>query len=454
MKLFLWPPRISGARDHANRRARVARDIDRFGAPGAEHRRRVLIIVENLPVPFDRRVWAEATTLAEAGYKVSIISPKLKGYDEDYEEIDGVHIYRHRLPEAGNSRLGYLQEYASALYGQARLAFKVRRERGVDVIHACNPPDLIFLVAALFKLLFGVRFIFDHHDLCPELFEAKYSRKGFLHSALLVLERLTFALADVSIATNESYRDIAVARGRMAPERVFIVRSGPRLDRMMIGPADPALRHGGNHLVGYVGVIGAQEGLDLLVGAVSHLVGQIGRQDAHFAIIGDGPELPAVKKLAADKGVSDYFTFYGRVPDDLFLKVLNTADVCVNSDRCCAMNDKSTMNKILEYMALGKPIVQFDLTEGRRSAGGASFYARPDNVADFAMKIDTLLGDPELRRDMGAIGRERVVRQFSWNYSAPVLLRAYAKAFERRVRVRAARRAPAGGAAPRPAARP
>lgn len=419
-------------------------------------RRKVLIIVENLPVPFDRRVWAEATTLAEAGYAVSVISPKLKGYVADHEEIDGVHIYRHRLPEAGDRRFGYLQEYAVALYEQLRLAFKVRRERGFDVIHACNPPDLIFLVAGVFKLLFGVRFIFDHHDLCPELFEAKFARKGFFHSALLAVERLTFALADVSIATNDSYRDIAVTRGRMAPEKVFVVRSGPRLDRVTIGPADASLKNDRKFLVGYVGVIGRQEGLDLLVGAVSHLVGRIGRKDAHFAIIGDGPELPAVRKLAAEKGVSDYFTFYGRVPDDLFLKVLNTADVCVNSDRCCAMNDKSTMNKILEYMALGKPIVQFDLTEGRRSAGGASFYARADNVADFAMKIDALLGDPELRRDMGAIGRERVVRQFSWNYSAPVLLRAYAKAFESRVGVGAgaARRAPAGGAAPRPATPP
>ncbi|MGD9800665.1 MAG: glycosyltransferase [Parvularculaceae bacterium] len=206
----------------------------------------------------------------------------------------------------------------------------------------------------------------------------------------------------------------------------------------------------------YVGVIGEQEGLDLLVGAVSHLVNHVGRKDTHFAIIGDGPELPAVKKLAESKGVSDYFTFYGRAPDDVFLKVLNTSDVCVNADRCCAMNDKSTMNKILEYMALEKPIVQFELTEGRRSAGGASLYARPDNVADFAIKIDTLLGDPELRRDMGEIGRERIVKRLSWSHSAPVLLRAYAKAFEEK-KTRSAARPAEGrskGAAARPALRP
>lgn len=414
-------------------------------------RRKVLIIVENLPVPFDRRVWAEATTLADAGYEVSVISPKLKGYSADYELLDGVHIYRHELKEAADSGLGYLKEYASALFEQLRLAFRIRRERGFDVIHACNPPDLIFIVAAVFKLLFGVRFIFDHHDLCPELFEAKFSRKGLLHRALLAFERMTFALADVSIATNESYREIAISRGRMKPDKVFVVRSGPRLDRLLIVAGDETIKRGRKFLIGYVGVIGKQEGLDLLVGAVSHLVGQIGRKDAQVAVIGDGPELQAVKALAAAKGVADYFTFYGRVCDETFLKVLNTSDLCVNSDRCCAMNDKSTMNKILEYMAIGKPIVQFEMTEGRRSAGGASLYARPDNVADFAMKIDLLLNDPELRRDMGAIGRERIERQFNWNYSKPVLLRAYSAAFEKSKRAPLA--APAGGAAPRPATR-
>jgi glycosyltransferase involved in cell wall biosynthesis len=392
--------------------------------------RRVLIIVENLPVPFDRRVWAEATTLAEAGYAVSIISPMMKGFTAPYEVIDGVHIYRHPLAEAG-AGAGYLREYGGALWHQFRLALKVRRERGFDVIHACNPPDLIFLVAAFFKLFAGSRFIFDHHDLCPELYEAKFGRKGLTHGVLRFLERATFALADVSIATNESYREIALTRGRMKPERVFVVRSGPRLDRMIIRPGDPALKRGRRYLVGYVGVIGKQEGLDLLVGAVAHLVNHVGRTDVQFAIIGDGPELEAVKALATGRGVADYMDFYGRVDDALFLDALNTADVCVNSDRACAMNDKSTMNKILEYMALGKPIVQFEMTEGRRSAGGASLYARPDNVADFALKIDTLLNDPELRRDMGALGRERVLTQFSWAHSAPALLRAYARAFER-----------------------
>lgn len=407
----------------------------------AEKNHGVLIIVENLPVPFDRRVWAEATTLAAAGYKVSVISPMLKGFDAPFEVIDGVRIYRHPLREAGDRRFGYLYEYAGALFHQLRLAFRVRREQGFAVIHACNPPDLIFVVAGLFKVLFGTRFIFDHHDLCPELFEAKFDRQGLVRRILLLLERATFALADVSIATNESYREVALGRGGMRADRVFVVRSGPRLDRISQGAADPSLKRGRRHLVGYVGVIGEQEGLDFLVGAVSHLVRHIGRTDAHFGVIGDGPALSAVKALAAAKGIEDYFTFFGRVSDELFLSVLNTADICVNADRCCVMNDKSTMNKILEYMALGKPIVQFDHTEGRRSAGGASLYARPDNVADFALKIDALLGDPVLQREMGAIGRERIVRHLSWAHSAPILLQAYAKALEPRKKPAAA---PAG----------
>jgi len=395
--------------------------------------RRVLMIVENLPVPFDRRVWAEATTLAGAGYEVSVISPMMKGYTASFEIIDGVHVFRHPLAEAG-SGAGYLREYLGALAHQFRLALKIHRARGFDVIHACNPPDLIFLVAAFFRFFHGVRFIFDHHDLCPELYEAKFGRKGLMHGALLLLERATFALADISIATNQSYRDIALARGRMKPDRVFVVRSGPRLDRMIVRPGDPAIKRGRSFLVGYVGVIGRQEGLDLLVGAVAHLVDHVGRTDVQFAIIGDGPELESVKALAHAKGVAAYMDFYGRVDDALFLDALNTADLCVNADRACAMNDKSTMNKILEYMALGKPIVQFEMTEGRRSAGAASLYARPDDVADFALKIDMLLNDPGLRREMGALGRERVLRQFSWAHSAPVLLRAYAAAFSRDAR--------------------
>ncbi len=392
------------------------------------NRKSILIIVENLPVPFDRRVWAEATTLVEAGYDVSVICPALKGYERRRDIIDGVHIYRHPIHEAETGAVGYLREYLGALFWQVRLAFRVWRERGVDAIHACNPPDLIFLVALLFKL-FGKKFVFDHHDLCPELYEAKFNRRGLFWRFLLVAERLTFLCADVSIATNDSYRQIAVKRGRMRPENVFVVRSGPKLEKLKVRPARQDLKRGADLLVGYVGVIGPQEGLDLLVEAAEILKTCYCDLKVHFAIVGSGPALESVKALTVEKGVENLFTFAGRASDDVLLDILSTADVCVNSDRWSAMNDKSTMNKIMEYMALGKPIVQFDLYEGRQSAGDAALYARPDDAADFAVKIATLLKDAEARALMGAIGRRRIVEALSWEHSVPPLLAAYEQVF-------------------------
>ena len=389
---------------------------------------RVLIIVENLPVPFDRRVWAEATTLTNAGYEVSVISPALRGYDASYEKIDGVHVYRHPIYQAGLATGGYLREYFGALYWQFRLAMRIWRQRGFDVIHACNPPDLIFFVALFFKI-FGVRFIFDHHDLCPELYESKFKKRGLLWRLLFVVERATFWAADISIATNESYKRIAIRRGRMRARNVFVVRSGPRLEKLELRPPRVELKRGAEFLIGYVGVIGQQEGLDLLIEAAEKIVRKHGPRKAHFAIIGDGPALQEAMALVREKDLEANFTFTGRASDDLLLDTLNTADICVNSDRWSAMNDMSTMNKVMEYMALQKPIVQFELYEGRQSAGEASLYARPDDAADFAEKIEYLMRRPCLRARMGKIGRQRIVDQLSWSHSAPTLLAAYARVF-------------------------
>lgn len=390
--------------------------------------RRILIVVENLPVPFDRRVWSEATELARAGYTVSVICPTGKGHDARHEVLEGVHIYRHALPLEARGALGYLREYGAALAAWLRLGFRIRRERGVDVIHGCNPPDLVFLLAWAMRP-FGVRYVFDHHDICPELFEAKFGRRGLLWFAMLAAEWLTFRTASVSIATNESYAEIARRRGGMASEDVFVVRSGPKIEALQRRPPVPALRKGATHLVGYVGVIGQQEGMDLLLDAAEHLIRRMGRTDVHFGIVGGGPEQPLVAEDCTRRGLADFFTFTGRAPDDLLLDMLNTADVCVNPDRVTPMNDLSTMNKILEYMALEKPIVQFELKEGRASAGEASLYARPNDVVDFAEKIAWLLDRPEERTRMGAIGRRRVIERFSWDHSAPVLLAAYDRVF-------------------------
>lgn len=386
--------------------------------------RRVLILVENLPSPFDRRVWQEACTLRDAGYSVSIICPTGKGCERKLEVIDSIHIYRYRLPVEASGAAGYALEYASALAQTFVLSLRVLLARGFDVVHACNPPDLFFLIGGFFKL-FGKKFLFDHHDLAPELYEAKFRRRGFFHRLLLRLERLSFRAADVSIATNESYRRIAIARGGMAPERVFVVRSGPDLTRLRRLPPDERLRCGRRYLVGYVGVMGEQEGVDYLLRAVHHIVFNLRRHDIHFGLVGGGTALAHMRALAVQLGVADFVTFTGRVPDEELLRVLNTADVCVNPDVANDMNDKSTMNKIMEYMALGKPIVQFDLTEGRFSAQSASLYARRNDAADFAGRIVELLDDPPRRAAMGEFGRRRVEERLEWRHEAPRLLAAY-----------------------------
>jgi glycosyltransferase involved in cell wall biosynthesis len=400
-----------------------------MASAGKGKQRRVLILVENLPSPFDRRVWQEATTLHANGYEVSIICPTGKGYEGRYEEIDGIHIYRYKLPLEAEGAKGYAIEYSAALFHTFRLAWKVKRERGFDIIHACNPPDLLFLIGGFFKLTMGKKFLFDHHDINPELYEAKFGRRDFFYKLMVLFERWSFKTSDVSIATNESYKRIAIERGGMDPDRCYVVRSGPKLDRLRVLPPVEALKKGKRYLVGYVGVMGAQEGIDLLLEAAKHLIVDMGRKDVHFGLVGGGTSLDQMKALAVKMGIADYVTFTGRVPDQDLLEMLNTSDVCVNPDVANDMNDKSTMNKIMEYMALGKPIVQFDLVEGKVSAQEASLYANKNDPVDMARKIAELLDDPERRARMGEYGRHRVVNELEWQYEAPKLLAAYERLY-------------------------
>jgi glycosyltransferase involved in cell wall biosynthesis len=391
---------------------------------GAVRGPRVLIVVENLPCPFDRRVMQEARTLAAAGYGVSIICPKAPGFEKSFERVDGIDIHRHWLPREADGVFGYALEYSVALVMEFWLSLKVLFGRGFDVLHACNPPDTIFLIGGFYKL-FGKKFVFDHHDINPELYEAKFGKRGWGRRLLVALERMSFRTANLVISTNESYRSIATGRGRKNPRDVFVVRSGPDLTRIKQVPPNPALKKGRKFLVGYVGVMGKQEGIDLLLQAVRWIVHDLRRTDIQFGLVGGGTELPAMRELAQQLGIADYVTFTGRAPDAQLLEMLNTADICVNPDRANDMNDRSTMNKIMEYMALARPIVQFDLTEGRFSAGEASWYARPNDVADLAQKMVSLLDDEQQRIRMGAIGRERVERLLSWQHEAPRLLAAY-----------------------------
>jgi len=406
----------------------IGNDTDRLPLKNAK----ILIIVENLPVPFDRRVWLEARTLKAAGASVTVICPTGKGFEKKHEVIEDITIYRHKLPLDAEGPLGYLLEYGTALFWETFLAWKVYFKSGIDVIHACNPPDLIFLVAAPFKLL-NVKFLFDHHDINPELFEAKFNKKGFFWKLMVLVERLTFALADVSIATNESYKEIAITRGRMKPEDVYVVRSGPDLTKVKPVPPNEKWKNGRKYLIGYVGVMGQQEGIDLLLESIQYLTVEKKRQDIQFVLVGGGPALEGLKEQAKELNVTDYVTFTGRAPDIDLFEILSTSDVCVNPDRVNPMNDKSTMNKIMEYMAFSKPIVQFDVVEGKYSAKDASLYAKANDTTDFALKIEELLLDEERRTAMGLYGEKRVKAELSWNQSIKPLINAYCKIIKKRI---------------------
>jgi len=393
--------------------------------------RKVLIIVENLPVPFDTRVWKEARSLQAAGHEVTVICPTGKGATRRHEVLEGVRIYRHPMPVEGHGALGYALEYGLALVWEGILAWWVFLRHGFQVIQGCNPPDTIFLVAAPFKLL-GVKYIFDHHDLNPELYVSKFARTGAVHRLMVWLERLTFRCADVVMSTNHSYRDVAIARGGHDPADVFVVRNGPDLETFRPVAPDPARKRGRRHLVGYVGTMSVQEGLDILLAVAAHIQAS-GRSDVAFTLVGGGPGLAELRAMSARMGLADMVEFTGRVSDAELIAILSSADVCVNPDKPCAMNALSTMIKIMEYMALGKPIVQFDLKEGRFSAGEAALYADNTNqVPDFAAKILQLVDDPALRARMGEIGRQRVHGELAWQYSVPHLLAAYERAFAKR----------------------
>ncbi len=392
---------------------------------------KILIIDENGTVPHDTRVWREAVALRDAGYEVTALCPRGQGRDSrGYEVIDGVHIYRHPMPPEAKSAAGYVLEYSCALFWQFLYAWWIFMRRGFHVVQGCNPPDTIFLVAGPFRLL-GVAYIFDHHDANPELYIAKFGSKGPLYKALASFERWTFRHSEVVISTNESYREIAIKRGGCKPEDVFIVRNGPDLRTFKSVRANPELKRGKRYLVGYVGTMNAQDGLDILVD-VALQVKNLGRRDVHFTCIGRGPELSTLRNTVREKGLESMMNFTGRIPDEDLLEILSTADVCVNPDKPCEMNDISTMNKIMEYMALGKPIVQFESKEGRFSAQDASLYADwRGGAADFAAKILWLLDHPDARKKMGAFGRQRVQQTLAWEYSVGHLLAAYQRALDK-----------------------
>jgi len=396
-------------------------------------RGRVLILVENLSVPFDQRVWREATALTEAGYHVSVICPKGATYDTpSHESIQGISIHRYRALEARNGMLGFFAEFAQALVMMTYLTAVVFGREGFDVIQLCNPPDVLFLTALPYRLL-GRGIIFDHHDLAPEVYQSKRGRQepDVVYRVLLWLEWLTFRAAHVVMATNESYRRVALGRGGKPPEDVFVVRNGPDLRRVVETAPNPLLKKGRAHLLFYIGTMGAQDGVDCLLRSVAYLIHERGRRDFHTLIMGGGVELENLKRLARELGLNDWVTFTGRVPDAAVVEALSTADVCACPDPATPLNHVSTMNKTMEYMALGKPLVSYDLEETRVSAGDAALYARNGDEGDFGDKLAELLDSPGLRAQLGAAGRRRVLESLSWEHSKRPLLCAYERALRR-----------------------
>lgn len=388
--------------------------------------RHVLIVVQNLPVPFDRRVWLESTTLSNAGYQVSVICPKGKGFDKSFECLEGTNIYRYSLPFDAQNSLGFFLEFAWCFLRTFLISIKVAVRGGVfDAIHACNPPDTYWLLA-LFWRTFGTRFLYDHHDLSPEMYTAKFGRSdGLLHWGLLFLERMTFRTADHVISTNESHKAIAVERGGKKPDDVSVVRSGPDLTRLKKYPPDESWKNGRKHVIVYLGEICEQDGVDHLVRAVKTLRDQIGRDDVHCVMVGGGPHQPAIAAYAEKAGVADFCTFTGRVSDDELCKILSSADLGVDPDPKNDWSDKSTMNKIMEYMFFGLPIVAYELQENKFSAQNAAVYAKSNCEQSLAEKISRLLDNPEQRAEMSRYGMDRLRNRLSWEHSAPVLLKAY-----------------------------
>ena len=383
----------------------------------------VCIIVENLPVPLDRRVWQQSCALRDAGYEVVVICPQMRGFNESEEVIDDIQVYRHWISEEAGEVGGFLREYSSALWGEFKLLWKAWRRHRFDIVHLCNPPDLLFLVAAPYKLT-GTRIIYDVHDICPEMFEAKFGKRGLLYWAVRAAEWATHFFADVVIATNESVRNIALSRGGQVPDNVFVVRTAPKITDTRAEP-EPALKKTRKHLVSYVGVMGNADGVRYIIEAAHHLVNISGRDDIQFLLMGSGPEYDKLVALRNELGLIDFIDLPGRVSNEFLFTALQTMDLGVSSDPINPYNDHCTMNKVLEYMTFAKPQVMFDLKEGRFSAGDAARYVPENSAQALGQAIADLLDDPEERERMGRLGHERFHSLLNWEKSVEQLKAAY-----------------------------
>jgi glycosyltransferase involved in cell wall biosynthesis len=391
---------------------------------------RVLIVVQNLPVAIDRRVWLECLALRGAGYGVTVICPRGEGEPRKREQ-EGVVVRSYRPAPAGSGIVGYAYEFLYCWLRTALLSLVVLTREGFDTIQACNPPDTYWALALPYKLL-GKRFVYDQHDLCPEVFQARFGRTdGALFRALLRLERQTYRTADRVISTNESYRRVALERGGMQASRVTVVRSGPDHHVMKRGLSRPELRRGRRYLCCYLGIMGPQDGVDTLIRSIDAFVHGARRTDTTFALLGFGDCKADLERQVVELGLSDDVVFTGRADNAMIDDYLSTADIGLSSDPLNPLNDVSTMNKTLEYMAYGLPVVCYDLTETRVSAGSAAVYVEPGNEVGYARVLSQLLDDPTLRAELGAVGRRRIEESLSWRYSAAAYVSVYDELFGR-----------------------
>ena len=385
---------------------------------------RILIIVQNLPVPFDRRVWLECQALTSAGYRVAVVCPKGKD-DPAFEVIDSVEIYKYRPYAPGGSKLSFVAEYAYSFLATAWHTLKARRKGRFAVIQACNPPDIFWPIALAFRLE-RTRFAFDHHDLCPELFLSRFENPPALpYKGLLWLERRTFRTAKHVISTNESYRQIAIERGGKSPDDVTVVRTGPNPERLKRGPAAEELKRGRKYLAAYIGVMGPQDGVDIVLRAADVIVREFGRDDIAFTLIGSGDCYDELVALRDELNLQGHVEFTGRAPDELVTKIMSTADAGLSPDPKNPLNDVSTMNKTMEYMAFELPVVAFDLRETRVSAQDAAVYATPNDVHEYAKALVRLLDDEAARAQLGKIGRARVEDELAWSHQEHAYLGVY-----------------------------
>ncbi len=386
---------------------------------------RVLVIVENLPVPFDRRVWLECQALISDGHHVAVVCPKGKG-DPSHEVIDTVELYKYRLYAPGSSKISFLGEYACAFLATAWLTLKARRSGRFGVIQSCNPPDIFWPIAMALRVLDGTRFVFDHHDLSPEMYESRFPGGPRLpYRALRFLERWTHRTADHVISTNESYRDIAIKRSGKPATDVTVVRTGPDPDQLKRGQPCPELRRGRRYLAAFIGVMGPSDGVDIVVRAADIVVNQFGRDDIAFTLIGSGDCFRELVAMRDELGLAGHVEFTGRAPDELVAQVMSTADVGLSADPKNPLNDVSTMNKTMEYMAFELPVVAFDLRETRVSAGDAAVYVTPNDVHEYAAAIVALMDDESARARMAKLGRIRVEQELAWSHQREAYLGVY-----------------------------